>query len=82
MQVIVSLSLHIWWIASANPPYTKIRYRLNRRTAVGESNPRYVLRSQRNQTPHIGLAVISEPARGRTPVSSQDRGGLAVRQTL
>jgi len=33
IQVEVSLSLRIRWIASANPPYTNIPYRLNRRTA-------------------------------------------------
>ena len=38
MQVIVSLSLRMGWIASANPPYTNIRYRLNRRTAVRLKN--------------------------------------------
>ena len=30
----VSLLFCIWWIASANPPYANIVYRLNRRTAV------------------------------------------------
>ena len=36
MQVKVSLSLRLWWIASGNPPYANIPYRLNRRMAVGK----------------------------------------------
>jgi hypothetical protein len=34
MQVRVSLSLRLRWIAVANPPYANIPYRLNRRTAL------------------------------------------------
>ena len=39
MQVRVSLSLRLRWIAVANPPYANIPYRLNRRTDVEQKPP-------------------------------------------